>query len=152
MTGGRIKRIQNHIGNENFLLTYGDGVSNIDIKKLVDFHDAHQKICTVSTVQPSGKFGALDMAPNNQVLSFLEKPKGDGSWINGGFFVCTPEIFKYLENDETIFEKEPMESLAHLGQMMAFKHEGFWRPMDTLKDKKDLNDLWNINSAPWKVW
>lgn len=152
MTGGRVKRIQPHIGNEPFMLTYGDGVADIDVSKLVSFHQQHKKLCTVSTVQPSGKFGALDIAGNDQVLSFFEKPKGDGSWINGGFFVCQPEVFNYIENDLTIFERGPMETLANEGQMMGYKHEGFWRPMDTLKDKMDLNELWNKNNAPWKVW
>jgi len=152
MTGGRIKRVQNHIGDEHFMLTYGDGVSNVDISKLVLFHHEHQKLCTVTTVQPSGKFGALDIGINNTVSSFFEKPKGDGSWINGGFFVCNPKIFDYLEGDDTIFEREPMETLARNGEMMAFKHRGFWRPMDTLKDKNDLNELWNKNIAPWKIW
>ena len=152
MTGGRIKRIQPHIGNETFMLTYGDGLSDVNIKDLVDYHHEHHKLCTVTTVQPSGKFGAVEMDANNAVLSFLEKPKGDGAWINGGFFVCQPEVFNYLTNDTTVFEQEPMEKLANSGNMMAFKHEGFWRPMDTLKDKNDLNALWNQHQAPWKVW
>lgn len=152
MTGGRIKRVQNHIGNENFMLTYGDGVSDVDIEKLLKFHNAHNKLCTVTTIQPSGKFGALDIGIDNQVSSFFEKPKGDGSWINGGFFVCNPKVFDFIESDQTIFEREPMESLARQGQMMAFKHNGFWRPMDTLKDKNDLNELWQQNKAPWKIW
>jgi glucose-1-phosphate cytidylyltransferase len=152
MTGGRIKRIQPHIGNEPFMLTYGDGVSDVDIKKLVEYHHTHKKLFTVTTVQPSGRFGALELSGNNEVLSFLEKPKGDGSWINGGFFVCQPEVFNYIDNDQTVFEKTPMEKLAGEGQMMAFKHEGFWRPMDTLKDKMDLNELWNTNNAEWKKW
>ena len=152
MTGGRIKRIQPHIGNETFMLTYGDGLSDVNIKDLVDYHHEHHKLCTVTTVQPSGKFGAVEMDANNAVLSFLEKPKGDGAWINGGFFVCQPEVFNYLTNDTTVFEQEPMEKLANSGNMMAFKHEGFWRPMDTLKDKNDLNALWNQHQAPWKIW
>lgn len=152
MTGGRIKRIQPHIGNEAFMLTYGDGLSDINIKDLVDYHYQHKKLCTVTTVQPSGKFGAVEMDGNNAVLSFLEKPKGDGAWINGGFFVCQPEIFDYIQDDSTVFEQEPLEKLANSGNMIAFKHEGFWRPMDTLKDKNDLNSLWNQQQAPWKKW
>ena len=152
MTGGRIKRIQPHIGNEPFMITYGDGLSDVNIKNLVNFHHQHQKLCTVTTVQPSGRFGSLEMDANHSVVSFLEKPKGDGAWINGGFFVCQPEVFAYLTNDKTVFEQEPMEKLAKNGNMMAFKHEGFWRPMDTLKDKNDLNALWNQHQAPWKVW
>jgi glucose-1-phosphate cytidylyltransferase len=152
MTGGRIKRIQPHIGNEPFMITYGDGLSDINIKDLVNFHHQHQKLCTVTSVQPSGRFGSLEMDANHSVVSFLEKPKGDGAWINGGFFVCQPEVFNYLTNDTTVFEQEPMEKLANSGNMMAFKHEGFWRPMDTLKDKNDLNALWNQHQAPWKIW
>jgi glucose-1-phosphate cytidylyltransferase len=152
MTGGRIKRIQPHIGNEPFMITYGDGLSDVNIKNLVNFHHQHQKLCTVTTVQPSGRFGSLEMDANHSVVSFLEKPKGDGAWINGGFFVCQPEVFAYLTNDKTVFEQEPMEKLAKNGNMMAFKHEGFWRPMDTLKDKNDLNALWNQHQAPWKIW
>jgi glucose-1-phosphate cytidylyltransferase len=152
MTGGRIKRIQPHIGNEPFMITYGDGLSNVNIKELVAYHHKHAKLCTVTTVQPSGRFGSLEMDANHSVVSFLEKPKGDGAWINGGFFVCQPEVFNYLTNDTTVFEQEPMEKLANSGNMMAFKHEGFWRPMDTLKDKNDLNALWNQHQAPWKIW
>lgn len=153
MTGGRIRRIQKHVENETFLLTYGDGVCNIDIKSLVKFHKDHNKYCTVSSVQPSGRFGALSLSEDDQVHSFLEKPKGDGSWINGGFFVCEPAVFDYVKNgDETIWEREPMEQMAHDGQLYAYKHGGFWRPMDTLKDKNDLNEMWETNQAPWKIW
>jgi glucose-1-phosphate cytidylyltransferase len=153
MTGGRIKRIQPHVGNKTFMLTYGDGVSTINIEELVRFHKSHGKHCTVSAVQPQGRFGALDLSDNNQVNSFLEKPKGDGSWINGGYMVCEPEIFEYIKKgDATVWEQDPMENLAKDGHMKAFKHNGFWRPMDTLKDKHDLNDMWEKNSAPWKIW
>lgn len=152
MTGGRIKRIQPHIGNQTFLLTYGDGVSDINIKELVRFHHEHKKKCTITTVQPSGRFGALDIANDNQVMSFLEKPKGDGSWINGGFFVCEPGVFDLIDDDSTVFEKRPLEKLASDSQMVAFKHHGFWRPMDTLKDKMDLNELWKADEASWKIW
>ncbi len=153
MTGGRIKRIQPHIGNETFMLTYGDGVSNINIQKLVNYHKDHKKLCTVTSVQPSGRFGALDLAEDLGVKSFLEKPKGDGLWINGGYFVCEPAIFDYIKDgDNTVWEQKPMEQIAGAGQMKAYMHDGFWRPMDTLKDKHDLNNMWDCNNAPWKTW
>jgi glucose-1-phosphate cytidylyltransferase len=152
MTGGRIKRIQKYI-NETFMLTYGDGVGDINIGSLVDFHKASGKLCTVTSVQPSGRFGALDIGSDNSVHSFLEKPKGDGSWINGGYMVCEPGVFDFIKDgDSTIWEKEPMEEIARCGEMKAYKHEGFWRPMDTLKDKHDLNDMWNSGDARWKTW
>lgn len=152
MTGGRVKRIQKHIGNEPFMLTYGDGVSNVDITQLVEFHKSKGKLCTVTSVQPSGRFGAINMSDENDVLSFMEKPKGDGAWINGGFFVCQPEVFDYIKEDSTIWEREPMEKLAAEGQMAAFKHEGFWKPMDTLRDKIELEQDWLQNKAQWKIW
>ncbi|PZP50931.1 MAG: glucose-1-phosphate cytidylyltransferase [Pseudopedobacter saltans] len=153
MTGGRIKRIEPYINDEPFFLTYGDGVANIDIQKLLEFHQIQDRLCTVTAVQPSGRFGALNIQEDHQVHSFAEKPKGDGTWINGGFFVCQPEVFRYIkEGDATIWEKAPMENMALDGQMSAFKHNGFWRPMDTLKDKMDLNELWNDGKAPWKIW
>jgi glucose-1-phosphate cytidylyltransferase len=153
MTGGRIKRIQPHINNETFMLTYGDGVGDVDIKKLLAFHQLHGKYCTVTSVQPSGRFGVLNIADNDEVHSFTEKPKGDGAWINGGYFVCEPNIFDYItEGDATIWEKGPMDKIAADGKMMSFKHNGFWRPMDTLKDKQDLNEMWSSNEAPWKCW
>lgn len=153
MTGGRIKRIQKHIGNEPFLLTYGDGVSNVNITELLKFHQTHGKYCTVTAVQPSGRFGAINLSPDNQVQSFMEKPKGDGAWINGGFFVCEPEIFNYIKDgDSTIWEREPMEKIAEEGQMGAFKHDKFWKPMDTLRDKMELEEEWNQGNARWKIW
>lgn len=152
MTGGRIKRIQRHVGNEPFMLTYGDGVGNVNIEQLVKFHKQHKKFCTVTSVQPSGRFGVLNINEENRVHSFLEKPKGDGSWINGGYFVCEPAVFDYIDGDDTVWEKEPLEKIAGDGQMHAFKHDGFWRPMDTLKDKHDLNDMWDANEALWKIW
>lgn len=153
MTGGRIKRIQKYVNNETFMLTYGDGVGDINIKNLVDYHKDHGKLCTVTSVQPSGRFGALDLSHENEVQSFLEKPKGDGSWINGGYMVCEPGVFEFIKNgDSTVWEQEPMQNIALSGQMNAFKHNGFWRPMDTLKDKHDLNDMWNLNEALWKTW
>jgi glucose-1-phosphate cytidylyltransferase len=153
MTGGRIKRIQPHIGNEPFMLTYGDGVSDINVKELVQYHQNHGKLCTVTSVQPSGRFGALDMGEDLTVKSFLEKPKGDGLWINGGYFVCEPGVFDYIKDgDNTVWEQKPMEQIAADGQMKAYKHNGFWRPMDTLKDKHDLNEMWSSNHSPWKIW
>jgi len=152
MTGGRIKRVQHHIGDEPFLLTYGDGVSDVDVRASVDFHRSHGKLCTVTAVQPSGRFGAIVMGSDDEVLSFTEKPKGDGSWINGGFFVCEPEVIDYIDNDATIWEKEPMERMAEEGQMMSFKHEGFWKPMDTLRDKVELEKEWQSGNAKWKTW
>lgn len=153
MTGGRIKRIQQYINNETFMLTYGDGVGNINIKELADYHKAHGKHCTVTSVQPSGRFGALNILEDSTVHSFTEKPRGDGAWINGGFFVCEPEIFDHIKDgDKTVWEQAPMEQIANSGQMCAYKHSGFWRPMDTLKDMHDLNNMWNTNSAPWKMW
>jgi glucose-1-phosphate cytidylyltransferase len=152
MTGGRIKRIQKYIGNEPFLLTYGDGVGNVDIKALVDFHTANKKMVTVTAVQPSGRFGALNLSEGNTVTSFLEKPKGDGSWINGGFFVCEPNVFDFIKGDSTVWEKEPMEKIAAQNEMAAFKHSGYWKPMDTLRDKQELEQEWNNGTAPWKTW
>ncbi|MFN4087187.1 MAG: glucose-1-phosphate cytidylyltransferase [Spirosomataceae bacterium] len=152
MTGGRVKRIQKHIGDSPFLLTYGDGVGNINVKELVEFHQNSGKLCTVTAVQPSGRFGALNIENETNVTSFMEKPKGDGAWINGGFLVCQPEVFNYIKGDDTIFEKDPMEKLAADGQMVAFKHTGYWKPMDTLRDKQELESEWNSGKAPWKVW
>ena len=153
MTGGRIKRAQEYIGNERFMLTYGDGVSDVNIADLVAFHESHGKALTMTSVQPAGRFGALNITGGNQVTHFKEKPKGDGAWINGGFFVCEPKVFDYINgDDETVFEQRPLQSLAEDGEIMTFKHEGFWKPMDSLKDKNDLNKLWDQNSAPWKLW
>ena len=152
MTGGRIKRIKHHVGNETFMLTYGDGVSDVDISALSEYHKKNGKLCTVTSVQPSGRFGAINLNDDNSVHSFMEKPKGDGAWINGGFFVCEPEIFDYIEGDATIWEREPMEKIAEDGQMIAFKHEGFWKPMDTLRDKHELEEDWVQNKAKWKIW
>ena len=153
MTGGRIKRIQKYVNNETFMLTYGDGVGDINIGDLVNCHKKHGKLFTVTSVQPSGRFGALDLSDENQVLSFLEKPKGDGSWINGGYMVCEPGVFDFIKDgDATVWEQEPMQKIALSGEMKAFKHNGFWRPMDTLKDKYDLNDMWDTGNSPWKVW
>jgi glucose-1-phosphate cytidylyltransferase len=154
MTGGRIKRIQPYIGNEPFMLTYGDGVADINIAELAQFHQSHGKLLTVTSIQPSGRFGALELDDaTGKVNSFYEKPKGDGVWINGGFFVCQPEVFDYIRNgDATIWEQEPLQNIAKDGQLMGFRHEGFWSPMDTLKDKQDLNEMWNKGTAKWKIW
>jgi glucose-1-phosphate cytidylyltransferase len=152
MTGGRVKRVQQYLNNEPFLLTYGDGVGSINIREVVDFHRQSNKFLTVTAVQPSGRFGALDITDNHTVSSFMEKPKGDGAWINGGFFVCQPEVLDYISGDSTIFEKEPLENIASNGQMTAFKHSGFWKPMDTLRDKQELENLWASGEAPWKNW
>lgn len=154
MTGGRIKRIQKYVNGEPFMLTYGDGVADINIKELVDFHKKNKKTVTVTTVQPTGRFGILDINDSNIVESFIEKPKGDGNnWINGGFFVCQPEVFNYIKDDDsTIWEREPLEKLAKEKNIAAYKHHGFWKPVDTLKDKNDLNDVWNSGTAAWKMW
>jgi len=153
MTGGRIKRIEPYVNNETFMLTYGDGVGNINITDLYAYHQKNGKLCTVTSVQPSGRFGALDLTDDMMVRSFLEKPKGDGSWINGGYMVCEPEVFNYItEGDSSVWEQKPMENIAKAGQMIAFKHHDFWRPMDTLKDKHDLNEMWDSKKAPWKIW
>jgi len=152
MTGGRVKRIKQYIGNEPFMLTYGDGVSDVNIKDLVDFHKAHGKIATVTAIQPTGRFGALDLSEDNRVLGFQEKPKGDGNWINAGFFVLEPEVFSYLKDDSTILEREPLENLARDAELAAYKHHGFWQPMDTLRDKNYLEDLIKSGQAPWIIW
>lgn len=152
MTGGRVKQIQKYVGNEPFMLTYGDGVANINIKKLVDFHKNHGKLATVTATQPTGRFGSLNISKDNGVEVFQEKLKGDGGWINGGFFIFQPEVFNYIKDEATILEKEPLENLTKDGQLMAYKHSGFWHPMDTLRDKKHLDELWNLGNAPWKVW
>jgi glucose-1-phosphate cytidylyltransferase len=153
MTGGRIKRAKDFIKDEPFMLTYGDGVSNININKLVKFHKSHGKLMTITSSQPAGRFGALSIEENNQVSNFLEKPKDDGNWISAGYFVCEPKVLDYItEGDGTVFEQTPLQNLARDGQIYAYKHNGFWKPMDTLKDKIDLNKLWDTNQAPWKIW
>ena len=153
MTGGRIKRVEKYINDEPFMLTYGDGVADINIKELIEFHHNHEGAISMTAVQPEGRFGSLRISSDEKVDEFFEKPKGDGSWINGGFFVCDPKVLDYIQDgDNTIFEKNPLESLANDGELFAFKHFGFWRPMDTLRDKKLLNDLWNNNQAKCKIW
>jgi len=154
LTGGRLKRAEKFILDEPFMLTYGDGVSDIDIVKLLDFHNSHGKAITMTAVQPDGRFGAIDLVEeSNLVNQFMEKPKGDGSWINGGFFVCEPKVFDYIKDgDKTIWERQPLEELAKDCELYAYKHKGFWKPMDTQRDKLQLEDLWTKNKAPWKIW
>jgi glucose-1-phosphate cytidylyltransferase len=152
MTGGRLLRVKEHIkSNETFLLTYGDGLSNINIKKLISFHNSQKKIATLSAVFPPARFGALEI-DGNLVVEFREKPRGDGALINGGFFVLEPEVFKYLKDDSTIFEREPLDSLAKQKKLNAFIHRDFWFAMDTMRDKEYLNELWSKDLAPWKIW
>jgi glucose-1-phosphate cytidylyltransferase len=152
LTGGRIKRAKDYIGDDDFLLTYGDGLSDVDIAKTVEFHKSHGKNITMTAVQPAGRYGALDIKADNSISSFKEKPKGDGAWINGGFFVCKPEVLNYIAGDSTTFEQEPLTDLAAEGQLMSFKHDGFWECMDTLRDKTNLCQLWDSDQAPWKQW
>ncbi len=152
MTGGRVKRVREYIGTEPFLLTYGDGVADVNIRELVSFHKSHGKLATVTSTQPGGRFGALDLAGSDQVRGFQEKPKGDGAWVNAGFFVMEPEVIDYIAGDETVLEKEPLEKLAGNGELFAYKHGGFWHPMDSIRDKNLLEDLWKSGNAPWKVW
>jgi glucose-1-phosphate cytidylyltransferase len=153
MTGGRIKQIKKYIDG-TFLLTYGDGVGNVDIKALIDFHRKNNKKATVTVVQPSGRFGSIQFDNNDEVkvFAFQEKPKGDRAWINGGFFVCEPEVFDEIDDDKTIWERKPLENLAAKGELVAYRHYGFWRPMDTLRDKTDLEEMWNSGDAKWKLW
>lgn len=151
LTGGRLKRVRHYLGNEDFCFTYGDGVGSVDITKLIQFHKQHGKDATVTAVQPPGRFGALEMA-GTSVQSFVEKPHGDGMYINGGFFVLTPKVIDLIDDDSTIWERKPLETLALSGQLQAFKHDGFWQPMDTLRDKQNLEELWQSGNAPWKVW
>ncbi len=152
MTGGRVKRIQNHIGNETFMLTYGDGVSNVNIKSLVSNHKKNDSMCTITSVQPEARFGALNINDKNKITSFQEKPKGDGIWINGGFMVCEPEIFEFIKDDNSILESSTLPKLAEKGALSTYKHNGFWSPMDTRRDMLKLNELWKLNNAKWKLW
>ena len=151
MTGGRLKKVQDYLDDDDFCLTYGDGLGNVDIGKLVSFHKREGKLATLTATQPSVRFGVLDIQ-DNQVRSFREKPHGEGSWINSGFFVLSPKVCDYIEKDSTIWERQPLERLAAEGQLNAFVHEGFWHPMDTLRDKQYLEELWATGQAPWKVW
>ena len=152
LTGGRVKRIREYVGGERFFLTYGDGVSNVDIAKLLEFHKAHGKLVTLTSVNPGQRYGTLDIDATGCVREFREKLKGDGALINGGFMVCEPGIMDYIDGDHQMLEREPLERIARAGQLMAFQHDGFWQPMDTVREKQLLEQLWVTGSAPWKVW
>ena len=153
MTGGRLKRVREYIGPETFCLTYGDGVSDVSIPRLIDFHREQGSLATLTAVQPPGRFGTLSLSEGQtKVTSFREKPRGEGAWINGGFFVLEPGVMDYIADDETVWEQEPLQNLARDGMLSAYKHEGFWHPMDTLRDKKTLEEMWVSGKAPWRVW
>ena len=151
MTGGRLRRVRPYLGDEDFCMTYGDGVSDVDVSALIAFHKKNARLATLTATQPPGRFGALDFS-GDLIRSFKEKPQGDSSWINGGFFVLSPKVIDYIENDATTWEREPMERLAAEQQLAAYRHDGFWQPMDTLRDKSQLEALWQSGQAPWKVW
>mgnify|MGYP001306290887 FL=1 len=152
MTGGRIKQAKKYLDGDTFLLTYGDGLSDINIQNLVDFHKNHGKKITMTAVQPDGRFGSLNIEKSGVVSNFKEKPKGDGAWDNGGFFVCDSSILKYIADESTVFEQQPLQKLAEDNELMVFKHHGFWSCMDSLNDKNNLCEMWNKNLAPWKIW
>ena len=151
MTGGRLRRVCDYLGDEDFCFTYGDGVSNVDITELITFHRKQKKLATLTGIQPPGRFGVLNLK-GESVASFEEKPHGEGAWINGGFFVLSPKVIDMIAGDATVWEREPMESLAHDGQLSAYLHSGFWHAMDTLRDRNHLEELWQSGKAPWKVW
>jgi glucose-1-phosphate cytidylyltransferase len=151
MTGGRLKRVADYIGDEDFCFTYGDGLGNIDIKKLIAFHKEQGTLATVTAVQPPGRFGALSIE-RHRITHFDEKPQGDNTWINGGYFVLSPKVLDYIEGDHTLWEREPLETLSREGQLSAYRHIDFWHPMDTLRDKNHLEHLWETRAAPWRVW
>ena len=150
-TGGRLARVRDHVGGETFCFTYGDGLSDVDVTALLTFHREQKTYATLTAVQPPGRFGVIDIE-EEKIRSFSEKPPGDGNWINGGFFVLEPQIFDYIDGDQTVWERDPIEKLARAGQLSAYKHGGFWHPMDTLRDKNLLEELWASGKAPWKVW
>lgn len=152
MTGGRIKKVEKYLENETFMLTYGDGLSDININSLMQFHLRNKKLSTVTAVQPAGRFGAISIDPDDNTSSFVEKPPGDNFWINGGFFVLEPGIFDFIEGDDSVWERTPLEEISKRKQLVAFKHDGFWYPMDTLRDKNYLNDLWKTGKSPWRLW
>jgi glucose-1-phosphate cytidylyltransferase len=151
MTGGRLKRVKQYLDNEDFCFTYGDGVGDINITELIKFHQNQNTMATCTATQPPGRFGSLDM-DQNRIISFDEKPLGDGAWINGGYFVLSPKVINLIDGDDTTWEKGPIEKLAKEGELSAFKHKGFWKPMDTLRDKIQLDELWTSGNAPWKIW
>jgi len=152
MTGGRIKYAREHIGDETFFLTYGDGLSDVNIAETLTFHKKHEKAITMTSIQPPSRYGALNIEKNNVVTSFLEKPEGEGSWINGGFFICEPKVMDYIEGDTTVFEQEPLTNLVRERELLAWQHRGFWACMDTLRDKNYLCELWDTGAAPWRTW
>lgn len=154
MTGGRVLRAQPYlVPGKPFMLTYGDGITDININELIQFHKTHGKILTITSSQPEGRFGALDIVNGGKVSKFVEKPKGNSSWINAGYFICEYKIFDYIkQGDETVWERDPLENLARNGQLYTYKHSGFWHPMDTLRDKNRLEEMWNTGNAPWKIW
>ena len=152
MTGGRVKRIYEYVKNETFMLTYGDGLSDLNLKDELEFHKKHGKIGTLTSIQPQGRFGVLDISGDNYIRGFQEKPKGVSGWVNGGFMIFEPGIFDYIEGDKSILEKEPLEELSKSKNLISYKHEGFWQPMDTLREKNLLEELWNSGKAPWKLW
>lgn len=152
MTGGRIKKISKLLDDEPFFMTYGDGVADVDVEAILTFHKQNKKLATVTAVQPSGRFGALDIDELGLVEAFEEKPRGDGSWINGGFFVLEPSVVDFIDNDGISWEKEPLERICEAGELVAYKHNGFWKPMDTLRDKRELESMWIDGKAAWKVW
>jgi glucose-1-phosphate cytidylyltransferase len=153
MTGGRLRRVKDYLDNETFCFTYGDGVGNIDIKRLIHFHREQKTLATLTAVQPPGRFGAFNLEQDQtKVPGFKEKPQGDGAWINGGFFVLQPEVMDYITGDSTVWEQEPLQKLAQDEMLTAYRHYGFWQPMDTLRDKNVLEELWQTGEAPWKVW
>jgi glucose-1-phosphate cytidylyltransferase len=151
MTGGRLRRVAPYLGEDDFCFTYGDGLSNVNIRALIEYHKQQNTLATLTAVQTTGRFGALDIT-NKKVTAFKEKPRGDGAWINGGFFILSPKVLHYIENDDTIWEQQPLETLAQEGQLSAFFHQGFWHPMDTLRDKNSLEELWSSGKAPWRLW
>jgi len=151
-TGGRLKKIQKYVGNETFMMTYGDGLTDVNIKEILKFHKSRPKLATLTAIQFAGRFGALSIDRNDSVTSFFEKPKGDGIWVSGGFFVLEPEVFSFIKDDAVAWEKEPLENIAKKKQLNAYRHDGFWKCMDTQRDKIELEMLWNNGKAPWKVW
>lgn len=151
MTGGRLKRIRNYINNESFLFTYGDGLADININHLIDHHKSHNRLATITAIQPPGRYGLLEINNKNEITKIVEKPHGDGGWINGGFFVLEPEVFELIDDDSCIWERDPLENLVSRKQLSLYKHNGFWHPMDTLRDKRYLENLWSTN-PPWKSW